>query len=181
LSKYDEYFLKKEIENNIKGSLDPHIGFTRKVTLGTIQLTSFEYKRVDLDKKSSVNVKNIADAVYASETVPGAFGVYAYDGRYSIDGGFAMHIDPEAAILRCLEQTKDQKDIVIDIVNFSDRSVIEGKMEPTLSDEVPDGFIEIARVMDKYPDVQYRYLFSPSHELFETVTNLLEYRPDKTK
>ena len=34
----------------IVGSLDPEIGFTRKVTIGTVQMPSFEYKRVDLDK-----------------------------------------------------------------------------------------------------------------------------------
>lgn len=92
-----------------------------------------------------------------------------------------MYIDPEAAIKRCLEQVKDQKDIVIDMVSLADRSVIEGKIKPTLSEETPDGFIEIARVMEEYPDVQYRYLITPSHEILETVTNPLEYRPDKIK
>ena len=103
LSKYDESVYKKAIKKNIVGSLDPNIGFTRKVTIGTVQMPSFEYKRVDLDKKSPVNVNNIVDALYASGTVPGAFDVNKYDGKYSIDGAFVMHIDPEAAILRCLE------------------------------------------------------------------------------
>jgi len=146
-----------------------------------VQVPSFEYKRFDLDKQSPVNVKNIVDAVYASGTVPGAFNVNLYGGQRSIDGAMVMHIDPEAAILRCLEQTKDQKDIVIDMVSISDRAVIEGTKKPKLNDEMPDGFIEIARVMDKYPDVQYRYLITPSSDTLETASKFLEHRPDKLK
>ena len=67
------------------------------------------------------------------------------------------------------------------MISLADRSVIEGKKKPSLNDEVPDGFLEIARVMEKYPNVQYRYLITPSTDILETVSNGLEYRPDKIK
>ena len=67
------------------------------------------------------------------------------------------------------------------MVSLSDRAVIEGKKKPSLNDEFPDGFIEIARVMEKYPEVQYRYLITPSSDILATVPDNLEYRSDKIK
>ena len=143
-------------------------------------MPSFDYKRVDLDKASS-DVQSITDGVYAAMTLPGAFSIEKFDGKYSIDGGIVMYIDPEAAIKRCLEQVEDQKDIVIDMISLRHRSVIEGKRKPALNDELPDGWIEIARVMDQYPNVQYRYLITPSEDLVESVSKVLDWRSDKIK
>ena len=143
-------------------------------------MPSFDYKRVDLDK-ASPDVQSITDGVYAACTLPGAFSIEKFDGKYSIDGGIVIYIDPEAAIKRCLEQVEDQKDIVIDMISLRHRSVIEGKRKPALNDELPDGWIEIARVMDQYPDVQYRYLITPTEDLLETGSKFLEWRPEKIK
>ena len=92
-----------------------------------------------------------------------------------------MYIDPEAAIKRCLEQVADQKDIVIDMISLRSRSIVEGQINPALNDEMPDGFIEIVRVMDQYPDVQYRYLITPDQQILDKEVGLIEHRPDKIK
>lgn len=75
-----------------------------------------------------------------------------------------MHIDPEAAIKRCLEIVQDPKDIVIDMIELGGdgQDVIDGKSLPRQISEFPDGFNEILRVMELYPTVQYRYLIAPS-------------------
>lgn len=79
-----------------------------------------------------------------------------------------MYIDPEAAILRCLETVHNQQDIVIDMINIGGdgKGVIDGSSPPyTQANKENNGWIEIGRVMDKYPDVNYRYILSPEKKL----------------
>ena len=82
----------------------------------------------------------------------------------TFDGAALKYIDPEAAIKRCLEIVDHPKDIVIDMIAVGGmgQGVIDGFYPPHT--DLPDGFMEIVRVMDQYPDVQYRYLLSPSVE-----------------
>ena len=119
---------------------------------------------MDLDRIQSPSVENIVKAVYASSTIPGAFPIKEYGEKLAFDAGHVMHIDPEAAIKRCLEIVQDPKDIVIDMIELGGdgQDVIDGKSPPRQISEFPDGFNEILRVMELYPTVQYRYLIAPS-------------------
>ena len=80
-----------------------------------------------------------------------------------------LHIDPEAAIKRCLEMVPNQEDVVIDIVNVGNggKGVIDGSTLPYGWIKDNNGWIEIGRVMEKYPNVNYRYLLTPSKELMD--------------
>ncbi len=64
--------------------------------------------------------------------MPFAFEPTQYSGKLSIDGGALQHIDPEAAIKRCLEMVPNQQDIVIDMINVGGdgKGVIDGSSPP---------------------------------------------------
>ena len=100
--------------------------------------------------------------------MPGVYEVKEYEGKLTLDGGMLKYIDPEAAIKRCLEIVEDPKDIVIDMIAIGGmgQGVIDGTHPP--SEDIPDGFMEIVRVMEQYPDVQYRHLISPTVEMQKT-------------
>lgn len=85
--------------------------------------------------------------------IPGFYEAREYEGKMIVDGAWLKYIDPEAAIKRCLEIVQDPKDIVIDMIAIGGmgQGVIDGTDPP--ENDIPDGFMEIARVMQDYPDV----------------------------
>ena len=66
------------------------------------------------------------------------------------DASIAKNIDVEAAILRCLENVKDQSDIILDAI------MLDGEgLEVITGEALPEGhgYKDIEQAMKKYPDV----------------------------
>ena len=104
-------------------------------------------------------------AIAGSAAAPGVFDSVDYLGDKLADGNVLLAVDPENAILRCLQEVGDQSDIILDVISVAGRGfdVIEGTQPPNL-EGWNDGWHEISDVMDLYPTVQYRYLMAPSFE-----------------
>ena len=107
-------------------------------------------------------------AVAGSGATQFFFDPVEYMGITLVDGGKKLAVDPENAILRCLEEVGDQSDIILDIINVAGKGfdVIEGTLPPNQT----DGWLEISKVMDLYPTVQYRYLMAPSFDVLKGVS-----------
>jgi hypothetical protein len=72
---------------------------------------------------------------------------------------------------------------VLDIITTggNGQAVIDGNSPPYEMFDKNNGWIEIARVMEAYPDVNYRYIMSPSKDLIDTVDWLKKMDPDKIR
>ena len=60
-------------------------------------------------------------------------------------------------------------------VGSGGKGVIEGSTPPYNWIKDNNGWIEIGRVMEKYPNVNYRYLLTPSEELMDEAYNVKGY------
>jgi len=86
------------------------------------------YSTIHLDQIKPFNLDQVVQAVSASGAVPFLLGAVEYLDEKYVDGGIQLAVDPEDAILRCLEEVSDQSDIILDVINVAGRGfdVIEG-------------------------------------------------------
>ena len=116
----------------------------------------------------------IVDAIQASSSVPFFFPPKSLAGFAWADGGGIINLDIEPAILRCLHETGNQRDIIVDV--FYDDIV--NPLPTSTSFKTPQVFERMYQIysydsgvwytynaMQAYPNVDYRYIVIPSEPM----------------
>lgn len=85
----------------------PNNGFQRKVSVGVTKIPEMDYRTIHLDQIEPFDLDQVVQAVAASGAVPGLFDSVDYFDEKLVDGGVKLAVDPEEAILRCLEVVRD--------------------------------------------------------------------------
>jgi predicted patatin/cPLA2 family phospholipase len=116
----------------------------------------------------------IVDAVIASSSVPFFFPSKTFEGYTWADGGGIINLDVESAIVRCMEMTGNQRDVIIDqlydgystnlpsATSFKTLHVLERMYEIYSYDSA---IWYSYNAMQAYPNVNYRYIVKPSEPM----------------
>jgi hypothetical protein len=141
----------------------------RNITVGSVNL--------DLGLFGTFNESvgaAIVDAVQASSSVPFFFSPKNFEGFAWADGGGVINLDIESGILRCLEITGNQRDVVVDVIYDYLLYVLPNETS-FKTPQVFDRMFQI-RSFDSgiwynynaqlaYPNVNYRYTVVPSEPM----------------
>ena len=168
LTKFDSKKIKSFIKDILVDTRVPNSGFQRKLSVCVTQILEMHYRTIHLDQIQPFDLDQVVQAIVASMSNPFTFGLVDYLSEKVVDGGVQLAVDPEDAILRCLEEVGDQSDIILDIINVAGRGfdVIKGTIPPN-QEGWDDGWHQISDVMDLYPTMQYRYLMAPSFDVLQ--------------
>lgn len=143
---------------------------SRKVTVGTTSLNTGAF--VNYDESQG---RNLIDVVMSSTAIPCLFPYQKFNNDIYIDGGTVFNQDVFSAINRCYEITKNESDIIVDLVfcgNQEDLKVsttnwttltVLGRLYSISSYDKEVWYIYNA--MLAYPQVNFRYIFFPTKKI----------------
>ena len=114
--------------------------------------------------------------VYASMSIPFIFPPMLKDGRALIDGGSTWNVDISSAVRRCKEIVDDDKDIIVDVIlvgdgqpkqidDFSDYNAFKHFLRAFEIKGYTNNMDDYISSMKMYPDVEFRYVISPSEDI----------------
>jgi hypothetical protein len=138
----------------------------RNITVGSVNLDLGFYGNFDESFGAA-----IVDAVQASSSVPFFFSPKTFAGYSWADGGGVINLDIEAGILRCLEITGNQRNVIVDVIyddsvytlpsatSFKTPGVFERMFQIRNFDS---GIWYTYNAQQAYPNVNYRYTVIPS-------------------
>jgi len=148
-------------------------GLKRTLVLGTVDAETGDY--FVYDNKSLSDNEKVRDGVMSSGAYPVIFPFYKFNNMYNMDGGVKRGIDIGSAIHRCEDRGFHEKDIVIDVVLCSIKTL--DNVDPTTLRplSVLGRYLEIQAfdnsmrdledVLFYFKDVTLRYLVAPTQKL----------------
>jgi len=145
----------------------------RKTNVGIIDMLSGKF--VDFDETKFSNHDDLTKVMYASLSSVGFYPPVEAFGSSWIDGAAVWDIDIPAAINICESLGYAESDIVVDVIMTTHKSVEFEDTSAFNSLQMLNRFLHIARyygAMDgitrasfAYPEVDFRYVVSPSVKL----------------
>jgi hypothetical protein len=146
------------------------LSMNRKTNVGIIDMLSGKF--VDFDETKFTNDDDLTNVMYASLSSVGFYPPVEAFGSSWIDGAAVWDIDIPAAINICETLGYAESDIVVDVIMTTHKDVGSVDTHNFTSFEMLNRFLHIARyygAMDgitrasfAYPEVNFRYVVSPS-------------------
>jgi hypothetical protein len=157
------------------------VGMTvkRKISFATTDMDNANYEVYDFEPSETIPDDYIISAI-ASSSIPGIFPPIYKDGKNLADGGGLWNLDIPGAVRRCREVVDDEADIIIDIVicagsgndfgpkvDVSNYSALSHYRRAKEIGTFYEGINKVESALVLYPDVQFRYLLTPSEKLLQ--------------
>jgi predicted acylesterase/phospholipase RssA len=145
----------------------------RKTNIGIVDMLSGKY--ADFDETKLTNTQDITNVLYASLSTVGFYPPVEAFGSTYIDGAAVWDIDIPSAINTCSSLGYEDHDIVVDVIMTTHKDIPFEDTSSFNSIQMLNRFLHIARyygTMDgitratfAYPEVDFRYVVSPTEKL----------------
>jgi Patatin-like phospholipase len=161
-------YTTEPLRNFLTKKLDK--GINRKITIGATNLDTGVFNNFD----ESVGNANLVEAIMSSAAPPFIFPYQLFEGQTYADGGCLINLDVFQSIVRCYEETKNYKDIIVDLI-FDDKIQT---LPSTTSFTTLGVFSRVNQInsyyggiwyynqaQEAYPDVNFRYVIIPTQDM----------------
>ncbi len=160
-------------KENLQKIVGKYKGLKRGLILGTVDTETGDY--VTYDNLSLKDNDRIVNGVVSSGAFPVVFPLHLFDNKYWMDGGCKRTIEISEPVHKCKERGFDNKDIIIDVIQCSLKTMANVNPEVLRPLSVLNRYLQILdydntmRSLDDavhfYKDIEFRYVIGPTSKL----------------
>lgn len=149
----------------------------KKVTFALCESIGGDYQMFDYNASDTLPEFYVKSAI-GSSSIPLVFPSVKKDGKVYVDGGSIWNIDIPSAVRRCKEVVDNDEDIIIDMILCGSNPPVSGPKKDLSkfsalshyqrAQEIKsfyDTMNKVERAMSLFPQVNFRYIVSPSESL----------------